>query len=116
MDVDWSGRKTFLLIIALTSGAFILWLVLLVLLWAGLKSFGASYDLWAMIEAISTALATAAGFTAGFIAYWELSEISNTRFMEVAGSSCLSNPIGLDRRGTGNALDEPHERQIMGQI
>jgi len=84
MDVNRSSRKTFLLIILITSGAFILWLVLQLLLWAILKSAGASPNLWAMIEALSTSLAAAAVFTAGFIAYRELSEISNTRYLEVA--------------------------------
>ncbi len=84
MDVNRSSRKTFLLIILITSGAFILWLVLQLLLWAILKSAGVSPDLWAMIEALSTALGAAAVFTAGFIAYRELSEISNTRYLEVA--------------------------------
>lgn len=84
IDVNRSSRKTFLLIILIISAAFILWLVLLLLLWAILKSAGASSDLWAMIESLSTALAAAAVFTAGFIAYRELSEISNTRYMEVA--------------------------------
>jgi hypothetical protein len=84
MDVNRSSRNTLLLIILVTSGAFILWLVVQLLLWAILKSAGASPDLWAMIEALSTALGAAAVFTAGFIAYRELSEISNTRYMEVA--------------------------------
>lgn len=84
MDINRSSRKTFLLIILIIFAAFILWLVLLLLLWAVLVSAGASPDLWAMIESLSTALAAAAVFTAGFIAYRELSEISNTRYLEVA--------------------------------
>ena len=84
MDTNRPSGKTFALIVLITSGAFILWLCLLLILWWGLKALGSSYDLWAMIEALSTALAAAAVFTAGFIAYRELSEISNSRALEVA--------------------------------
>lgn len=84
MDANRLSRKTFILIILITSGAFILWLGLLSLLWVGLKLSGFSQELWAIIESLSTALTAAAVFTAGIIAYRELSEISNTRYMEVA--------------------------------
>lgn len=84
MDANRLSRKTFILIILITSGAFILWLGLLSLLWVGLKLSGFSQEIWAIIESLSTALTAAAVFTAGIIAYRELSEISNTRYMEVA--------------------------------
>jgi len=83
MDISRSSRKTFILIVLITTGGFILWLGLMLLLWWILKAVGSSYDLWAIIESLSTALAAAAVFTAGFIAYRELSEISNSRYMEV---------------------------------
>jgi hypothetical protein len=84
MNANRPSGKTFALIVLITSGAFMLWLCLLLLLWWILKAQGVSYDLWAMIEALSTALAAAAVFTAGFIAYRELSEISSSRALEVA--------------------------------
>jgi hypothetical protein len=84
MNTNRPSGKTFTLIVLITSGAFILWLGLLFGLWWTLKALGGSYDLWAIIEALSTALAAAAVFTAGFIAYRELSEISNSRTLEVA--------------------------------
>jgi hypothetical protein len=83
MITNRPSMKTFLLIVLITASAFILWLSLLLLLWWSLRSFGFPYDLWAIIESLSTALAAAAVFTAGFIAYRELSEISNSRYMEV---------------------------------
>ena len=83
MITNRPSMRTFLLIVLITAGAFVLWLSLLLLLWWFLGTLGVSYDLWAMIESLSTALAAAAVFTAGFIAYRELSEISNSRYMEV---------------------------------
>ena len=65
MNANRPNGKTFALIVLITSGAFILWLCLLLILWWSLKALGSSYDLWAMIEALSTALAAAAVFTAG---------------------------------------------------
>lgn len=41
-------------------------------------------DLMATIEAISTAVAAAAVFGAGYIAYQELSEVANSRHMDIA--------------------------------
>jgi hypothetical protein len=83
MNTNRPSIATFLLIVLITAGAFILWLSLLLLLWWILKALGSSFDLWAIIESLSTALAAAAVFTAGFIAFRELSEISNSRYMEV---------------------------------
>ena len=83
MNANRPSTKTFLLIVLITASAFVLWLCLLLVLWWSLKLLGFSYDLWAIIELLSTALAAAAVFTAGFIAYRELSEISNSRYMEV---------------------------------
>lgn len=84
MDINRSSRKTFIVIVLLTLGGFILWLGLMFLLGWILKAKAPSSDLWAIIESLSTALAAAAVFTAGFIAYRELSEISNSRYLEVA--------------------------------
>jgi hypothetical protein len=70
-------------IIALSALGFIVWVVLLAGFWWFLRLWGVAPDLWSMIEALSTALAAAAVVSAGFVAYRELSEISNTRSLEV---------------------------------
>jgi hypothetical protein len=84
MNVNWSGRLTLTVILAITAVGFVVWAGGLFLIWLLLRDAGISTDLWAMIEALSTAVAAAAVLGAGFVAYRELDEISSSRHMEVA--------------------------------
>ena len=59
MNANWSGRLTFILIVAITLAGFFLWLGWLFFLWLFLQVWGASVDFWAMTEALSTAVAAA---------------------------------------------------------
>jgi hypothetical protein len=70
--------------VGITVLGFLLWVPGLTLVWLILRTIGISFGLWAMIEALSTAVAAAAVLGGGFVAYRELSEIANTRYMEVA--------------------------------
>ena len=84
MNVRSSGRINLLLILGLTVVGFGAWLVVLILLWVGLRRIGFEVDFWAMTESLSTAVGAAAVLGAGFVAYRELSEIADSRHMEVA--------------------------------
>lgn len=84
MNANWSGRLTFILIVAITLAGFFLWLGWLFFLWLFLQVMGASVNFWAMTEALSTAVAAAAVLGAGFVAYRELSEVASSRHMGVA--------------------------------
>jgi hypothetical protein len=83
MGKNWAERKTMLLIIIVTVASFFAWIGLLLLVWLALRARGIPADFWAMAESLSTVLAAAAVITAGFIAYRELSEISNSRNLEI---------------------------------
>jgi len=83
METQQSQRKTLLWIIVISLVGVLTWLGVLLLLWRALEANGQQVDLWAMIGALSTAVATAAVFTAGYVAYRELSEISNSRVIDI---------------------------------
>jgi hypothetical protein len=61
---------------------------------------GASDNLMGTIEAISTAVGAAAVFGAGYIAYQELSEVANTRYMDIADRLFgeLNSPENIEAR------------------
>lgn len=84
MNVNWSGRLTLVIILAITASGFLLWIASLLLMWLLLQVVGSPVDFWAMTEALSTAVAAAAVLGAGFVAYRELAEISSSRYLEVA--------------------------------
>jgi hypothetical protein len=65
--------------IAFFAGLFFLWVF-----WMALKTTGISPDYWAMVEAIATAIAASAVLGTVFVAYRELSEIYNSRYIDVA--------------------------------
>lgn len=75
---------TLALFLAITIGCFLLWILGLSILAFLLKSLGFQIDVFAMIESLSIALAAAAAFGAGFIAYRELSEVAASRHMDIA--------------------------------
>ena len=84
MGTKSSGCVTLLLAAVISAISFILWVSWLLYMWLVLNIAGVSIDLWAMIEALSTAVAAAGVIGAGFIAYRELSELASSRHMEVA--------------------------------
>ncbi len=53
------------------------------LFWGYLNLYGLSANFWVVLSSISTLIATAAVFGAGYIAYSELSEISQSRYLDV---------------------------------
>jgi hypothetical protein len=65
--------------IAFFAGLFFIWVF-----WMALKTTGISPDYWAMVEAIATAIAASAVLGTVFVAYRELSEIYNSRYIDVA--------------------------------
>ena len=56
-------------------------LIIVSILW---NNFSGADNLTGTLEAISTAVAAAAVFGAAYIAYQELSEVANTRYMDIA--------------------------------
>ncbi len=76
--------RTLILFVIITVAGFLLWTGGLTIVWLALTLLRVSTDLWAMIEALSTAVAAAAVLSAGFIAYRELSEVSSSRHMDIA--------------------------------
>jgi hypothetical protein len=84
MKINWSGYLTIILFIAIAAVGFSLWTGSLFIVWLLFRFFGIAIDLWAMIEALSTAVAAAAVLSAGFVAYRELSEAASSRHMDVA--------------------------------
>lgn len=102
---------TALLVIALTAAGFLAWIGVQVLLWAGLRLMGIPTDLWAMIEALSTAVTVAALISGGYIAYRELDELSNSRYIDVGNQLFeeLNSPqnIAARRWVIGNMPDDP---------
>jgi hypothetical protein len=84
MNANWSGRWTFIAIVASTAIGFIFWLISLFYFWLLLRAIvGAAVDFWAMTGALSTAVAAAAVLGAGVVAYRELSEVASSRYLEV---------------------------------
>ena len=78
-----SDSGFFVKIIALTGAAFVVWVLGLYIFWRVLGN-QVDADFWAMVEALSTAVAAAAVVSAGYIAYRELSEGANSRYIEVS--------------------------------
>lgn len=64
------------------------------------KLMGTDDNLMGAIEAISTAVGAAAVFGAGYIAYQELSEVANTRYMDITDRLFgeLNSPENIEAR------------------
>lgn len=79
--------------------------------WRVLGLLNQPVELMATIEAISTAVAAGAVFGAGYIAYRELSEVANTRYMDIADRLFgeLNSPenVAARRRIFQNIKDNP---------
>lgn len=97
---EWQKRRTLIIILSLTAAGFIVWIIGLLALWGLLQLVGVSAEFWPMAEALSTALAAAGLFSAGFVAYRELDEVSSSRHMEVADRlfADLNSPENIKAR------------------
>lgn len=84
MNTNTSERTIIILFVLITTAGFLLWVGVIFLAWLLMQMLGLSADLFGMISALSTALAAAAVFSAGFIGYRELSEMTSSRHIEVA--------------------------------
>jgi hypothetical protein len=84
MNTNWSGRRALGVALAITAIAFAAGMAALFLAWGFLRLLGDTSDVWAMIEAVATALAAATVFGAGVFAYLELAEQSKGRYITVA--------------------------------
>jgi hypothetical protein len=100
MNTKWSGLVTIGVFLLMTIFIFILLVYGLPRLWCNLITQDICTESLASIEALSTALAAAAVFGAGYIAYRELSEVANSRYMEVADRLFdeLNSPENIDAR------------------
>jgi hypothetical protein len=79
-----SERSIILTILAITAVGFLIWVGAIFFIWLLMQVVGLSANFFSMISALSTALAAAAVFGAGFIAIRELAEMTSSRHMEVA--------------------------------
>ncbi len=77
-------RATLFTIIGITVIGTIIGLLILLVIWYILRNAGIQTDFWTMTASLSTAFAAAAVLGAGFVAYRELTEVANSRHMEVA--------------------------------
>jgi len=94
---SWS---TALIVFGLTALGFALWVGVQASVWLLLRLFGIRTDLWAMIEALSTAVTVAALVSGAYIAYRELDELSNTRYIEISNQLFqeLNAPANIEAR------------------
>jgi hypothetical protein len=102
------SNNTVLVFLAISFVSFIV----LILGSAGVaKLMGTEDNLIGTIEAVSTAVGAAAVFGAGYIAYQELSEAANTRYMDIADRLFgeLNSPenVAARRRIFQNLEEEP---------
>ncbi len=113
MSTRWSGLVTLCIFLTITILGFIAWVSGLAGIWFVLHLMKINMDLMAMIEALSTAVAAAAVFGAGFIAYRELSEVANSRHMDIADRLFeeLNSPVNIEarRRIFQNLHENPEE-------
>ena len=100
-------RKTILTTLVIFIAGFLI-LVIISSMWNNLSG---NNNLIGTLEALSTTVAAAAVFGAAFIAYQELSEIANTRYMDIADRLFgeLNSPenVAARRRIFQNIKDDP---------
>ena len=113
MQANSSERKTLIVIVVITAVGCVGWLCAQLYIWVIVQALGVPTELWAMIEALSTAVAAAAVLSAGFVAYRELSEIASSRHLEVADRLFheLNSPENIEARRWifQNLPDDPEE-------
>ena len=98
--------------IAVSSVAFLVWLLIVDRVPGILVDLGVSADYWDRLEALSTALATATVIGAVVIVYMDRSEAAKTRYIEVADKLFqeLNSPTNVAaRRWIFENLTEPPE-------
>jgi hypothetical protein len=118
--------KTIIIFLGISIGSFIVLIWISVGVW---RTIGVGGSLMGTIEAISTAVGAAAVFGAGYIAYQELSEVANTRYMDIADRLFeeLNSPDNIEarRRIFQNLKADPEQgikrlrkedRQAMKQV
>ncbi len=100
MKTKLPGVITMVLFFIITAIGFLFWVIGLAFIWPFLKHLNFTTELMVTIEAFSTALAAAAVFGAGFLAYRELSEVSNSRYMDIADRLFeeLNSPDSIEAR------------------
>jgi heme/copper-type cytochrome/quinol oxidase subunit 2 len=84
MNNNWSGRRTLAVVTICTALGLAIGLLMILSIWSVLHAGGATSSYWAMIEALATAVTAATVIGAGFLAYRELDEASNSRHLAVA--------------------------------
>lgn len=100
MNSKWSGITPIVTFLAITIIVFFFWVLGMVYLLPIIKNLDSQTGLIATIEALSTALAAAAVFGAGYIAYRELSEVASSRYMDIADRLFdeLNSPENIEAR------------------
>ena len=84
MIARWLERHPLIVFISITAIGLLAWLGMQFFLWLFLRLIGLDTSFWAMISALSTAVAAAAVLGAAFVASRELSELASARHLEVA--------------------------------
>ena len=84
MSKLFSKYSIIIIFLAITAIAFLAGLMILFMLWSILRVIGIDTSYWAMVEAIATAIAASAVLGTVFVAYRELSELYNSRYIDVA--------------------------------
>jgi len=84
MNSNWSGRRTLAVVAICTVLGLAIGLLLILSIWGVLHARGSASSYWAMTEALATAVTAATVIGAGFLAYRELDEASNSRHLAVA--------------------------------
>ena len=84
MNSNWSGRRTLAVVAICTVLGLAIGLLLILSIWGVLHARGGASSFWAMTEALATAVTAATVIGAGFLAYRELDEASNSRHLAVA--------------------------------
>ena len=84
MISKWLERHPLIVFVGISATGLAAGLGALFFLWLVLQALGISTSLWAMIEALATAVAAAAVLGGAFVASRELSELANVRHLEVA--------------------------------
>ncbi len=84
MNSKWLERHPLTVFLVVTTFGLMVWVGMLLTVWLFLGLFGVDTSYWAMVEALSTAVAAAAVLGAGFVASRELNELSASRHLEVA--------------------------------
>lgn len=98
--INWSGRVVLLGSLAIAATSFVAGLILVFFLWLGLTALGFSPNPWAMLEAVATAGAASLVLGGAFVAYRELAEVTNSRYLEVADRlfAELNSPANIEAR------------------